>query len=181
MKVSRALYALHNIKEPLSFYLKTNKLNKTFRVSVEITIISTSCVELPMSTREPDAPCLSNSNFIVDCGENDKDRESEAEERGIFHKYVFSIFQVIILVTSTFLLQEGVGSSDYENCSKKMRQLILDSCAEPKGKRNAFLAEYSWRAPAPQSPARQSASPALLGTFISACVPDPHVPSLHHY
>lgn len=76
------------------------------------------------------------------------------------------------MVTSAFVLQEGVGISDYENCSKKMRQLILDSCAEPKGKRNAFLADYNWNVPPPHTPARHTASPALLGALVSVSVPD---------
>jgi hypothetical protein len=86
------------------------------------------------------------------------------------------------VATSAFILQEGVESSDYANCNKKMRQLILDSCAEPKGKRNAFLADYSRNIPFPHKPAQQNASPAILGGFISVAVPDlPYFETLREY
>ncbi|KDR22483.1 hypothetical protein L798_02282 [Zootermopsis nevadensis] len=73
---------------------------------------------------------------------------------------------VIAVVTSAVVLQEGVRSSDYENCSKKMRQLILDSCAEPKGKRNAFLADFNWNIHPPRKAAQHTVSPALLGKVL---------------
>jgi hypothetical protein len=75
-------------------------------------------------------------------------------------------------MTSAALLQESVGSSYYENCSKKMRQLILDSCAEPKGKRNALLAEHRDLYTG-HRPGQHGASPSLLGRLFSASLPLP--------
>ncbi|XP_023702867.1 uncharacterized protein LOC111862038 isoform X2 [Cryptotermes secundus] len=72
---------------------------------------------------------------------------------------------IIVVMTSAHLLQESVANSHYENCSKKMRQLILDSCAEPKDKRNAILAENKDLFTR-HRPAQQSASPSLLGKVL---------------
>jgi hypothetical protein len=77
-----------------------------------------------------------------------------------------TLFQVVTVVTSASVLQGVMGGSDYENCSKKLRQLILDSCGEPKGKRSAILADYSLHLHPPHKATRHNVTPTLLGTSI---------------
>jgi hypothetical protein len=103
---------------------------------------------------------------------------------------IFSFILDHLSFSISILLPERVANSDYENCSKKLRQLVHNSCAESLDKRRAILVQDIFYTDAPNKPARQTPSPSVpCGLVFKHVISDmfllrrlvlPHISSFSH-
>ncbi|PSN45462.1 hypothetical protein C0J52_08671 [Blattella germanica] len=70
----------------------------------------------------------------------------------------------VIVITAAILLHQCAGRPEYEDCNRKIRRQILESCSSEKGKRSA---EYDTPSlPMHDEPLQNAPSSALLGRIL---------------